>query len=289
MPVVSGNVGENCPLTVTTTLEEESEVIIWFNEAWGIKEGLTFSWETTAGEKGVFDFSEVEEDESKSYYFEKFDEITRGVFGDTLYDGVKVTIPVTKAAEGITFYAENGNAVMDQILIKHYTGKEQKYYMPERGNGYGPLIMYGPYAVDYYMFAGYQEESRTLVFEADGTITCENEITDLDYFDNESLKEYVKYWHDWSEETGTPIMVNEFEILGGLPSEIRAAVLDSLLTEFDKYQIPWALFAVNYDWSPKLKAYTTAWIPIDATDGYERRDDYYYDTAALEIIKKHSN
>ena len=46
-------------------------------------------------------------------------------------------------------------------------------------------------------------------------------------------------------------MVKEFEILGGFPAEIRAAVLDSLLTEFDKYQIP------------------------------------YYDAAALEIIKKH--
>ena len=58
--------------------------------------------------------------------------------------------------------------------------------------------------------------------------------------------------HYWSEETCTPIMVKEFEILGGFPAEIRAAVLDSLLTEFDKYQIP------------------------------------YYDAAALEIIKKHS-
>ena len=86
MPVVSGNVGEESQLTVTTTLEDKSEVIIWFSEAWGIKEGLTFSWETTVGEKGVFDFS-----------------------------------------------AENGNVTMDQILIKHYTGKEQNYYMPERG------------------------------------------------------------------------------------------------------------------------------------------------------------
>lgn len=133
MPVVSGNVGEESQLTVTTTLEDKSEVIIWFSEAWGIKEGLTFSWETTVGEKGVFDFSVVEEDEYKSYYFEQYDETTRGVFGDTLYDGVKVTIPITKAADGITFSAENGNVTMDQILIKHYTGKEQNYYMPERG------------------------------------------------------------------------------------------------------------------------------------------------------------
>ena len=288
LPVVSGHISEGNKLTVQMTLEKKSEVIIWFSQAWGIKEGLTFSWKTTAGEKGTFDFSDVKKDPSKSYYLEKENGITRGVFGDGYYDGVKLVIPIKKDAKGITFSTQNGSAELDQIYIKHYTGKKQKYYMPERNNPFGPRILYGPYSVDYYMFSGYQQEDRTLVFGKDGTITCKNENTELDYFDMESLKAYVKYWHEWSEKTGTPIMVNEFEIMAGLPAKIRAGVLDAYLTEFDRYGIPWALYTTNYDWSPKMKDDTTAWTPVDVKDGFKHKNGYYYDEAALKIIKKHS-
>lgn len=288
LPVVSGRVQEENTLTVCASLEKKSDLILWFSDAWGIREGLIFSWETTAGETGTFDFSEVKEDASKCYRFETQNEKTQGVFGDASYDGVKLVIPIEKAAEGITFTTENGSVTLDQLLIRHYTGKEQKYYMPERGNSYGPKIVYGPYTTDYYMFSGYQEEARTLVFGSDGEISCANENTQLDYFDMESLEAYVRYWHDWSEKTGTPIMVNEFEIMGSMPSEVRTAVLDALLTEFDRYEIPWALYTANYDWSPKVKENTLGWVPIDPTDGYQHKNGYYYDTAALDIIKKHS-
>ena len=302
LPVVGGDIYDGSSMHVEAELEEKSEIDVWFASAYGIREGLSFAWKTSAGESGSFDFSNVKENPDKNYVFSTDEDMTFAEFGMEAYDGVKLTIPIGKAANSITFSAEDGNVILDQILIRHYTGKEQKYYYPSRehdgpANPYGPHIQYGSYKTEYYMFSKqgqWLDSDKTITFKND-TITCPQENPTLDYFDVESLDSLLKIWRDFSKRTGEPIIVNEFEILAGLPSDVRATVLDSELDAFEKYDIPWALYTANWDWSPRIKTsvvgYITdpRWTVVDLDDGWRLKGEWYYDTAALDILKKHMN
>lgn len=111
-----------------------------------------------------------------------------------------------------------------------------------------------------------------------------------DVFDMDSLRSYVENWVQWSEETGTPIMCNEFGISLSLPLEARLGYMRSVLELFEEYDIPWCIYTNGVRcWSPSVTvADVQSGDSVLPSDGsLTQIGNSWYDEPMLELFKEY--
>ena len=108
----------------------------------------------------------------------------------------------------------------------------------------------------------------------------------------ESLRALVAYWSDWSKETGTPIMCNEFGVPMSLPEAARVEYMRSVLGLFEEYGIPWCIYTNGLRcWTPTVtnddvKTGETI-LPFDGS--VTQKGDAWYDESMLALFREYMN
>ena len=179
---------------------------------------------------------------------------------------------------------------IDDLLLRLPSDTTHTYGVPDGSKENGFVYETAKYTTIYIHCAdAYQQISSSIIMNADGSYTVENEAN-VDVFDYETLRAYIKKWADWSKSTGTPIICNEFGVPVSLSKEARIAYMRSVLELLTEYDIPWCVYTnANGCWTPAIsntnvKQERTA-LPADGS--LKLKNGFWYDTAVLELLRQY--
>lgn len=182
------------------------------------------------------------------------------------------------------------NLAVNDILILIPAEGERVYPVPHGGKMHGFVYETGAYDTLYIRTANaWEQTASTIHLNADGFYTVENPAQ-RDIFDYETLRAYVARWAQWSKDTGTPIMCNEFGVSVSLPEEARVGYMRSVLDLFEEYGIAWAVYADGYEcFTPIISEESIqeghSMLPADGSLTY--RDGYWVDEPMLALFREY--
>lgn len=179
---------------------------------------------------------------------------------------------------------------MDELFIQLPSDTEHTYEIPENSLENGFVYETGKYTTLYiHCAAAWGEKTSSVIVNSDGSYTVENEAN-IDVFDYETLRAYIKNWAEWSKSTGTPIMCNEFGIPVSLSEKARISYMRSVLELFKEYDISWCIFTNGLQcWTPvisdaNVKQGNTI-IPADGS--LFLSNGFWYDNAMLKLFREY--
>lgn len=135
-------------------------------------------------------------------------------------------------------------------------------------------------------------EAPVLTIDQNGSVTAENKQT-LVTMSKEWLEDRIEVYRDFSKETGTPIMIQEFGFDPVAEQQACLSAADHLLSILEQYNIPWCSwndgFGTFIDKREYLESrrYDAAlqdyvpYIPIS--------ENYLLDEAMMEVYRKYMN
>ncbi|MBR5545717.1 MAG: cellulase family glycosylhydrolase [Clostridia bacterium] len=137
-----------------------------------------------------------------------------------------------------------------------------------------------------------EEEPPVLLISSDGKISAENEDT-LEVQAREWLVEIFEGYREFTEETGTLIMVQEFGFNETISYPATLAAADDLLSVLKEYQIPWCSWGSNF--GPVADRRSMLWAKKIENEDLMRREAEYeavsenwiVDKGLLEVYKRY--
>lgn len=222
------------------------------------------------------------------------------------YNGYEFTAVLPEDAKEIALYLVNHDipsVVIGEVMIKHPAETDQDYIVID--NRYLPTGInyeYGPFTTTLIKCNEIWSNTPAIVnVKGDGTYSS-NQTFDVDVFDMNSAHEYFDMWEKWAQQTGGRYMDFEFTSLFSYPEEIRTNYMESVLSLFDEYDIPWVFSAdrsqcggiIKYVGAETTMEELPEWEPdliLPADGSYSVNSDYdydcYYDDAVISVMQNH--
>ena len=204
-------------------------------------------------------------------------------------DGLVIEFEVPDACTEITI---GDNLCFTEVFLRIPSDKENTYPVPTNEKENGFVYETGKYSAVYiHTVEAWGEKPSEINLAEDFSYTDENPAQ-VDAFDMESLRALVAYWSDWSKETGTPIMCNEFGVPLSLPEAARVEYMRSVLGLFEEYGIPWCIYTNGLRcWTPTVtnddvKTGETI-LPFDGS--VTQKGDAWYDESMLALFREYMN
>jgi hypothetical protein len=221
------------------------------------------------------------------------------------YNGYEFRVILPENAKEITLFVTNDDrsfVTIGDIMIKHPAADDRDYIVID--NRYQPTGInyeYGPFTTTLIHCNEIWNETAAIVnILGDGTYSCEQHF-DKDIFDMNSARAYFDMWENWAQETGGRYMDFEFTSLLSMPEAVRVNYMESILSIFDTYDIPWVFSAdtsgsggiIIYkgaetmdefpEWEPKCI------LPADGSYSINSNYDYdcYYDDPVIKVMQEH--
>lgn len=289
MPSISGFVqGEGVPLTFTGNFKAGTVFDIYVSQMFCVNTNTSIVLETDSGERQSMLIDGYGESDEYDFWIDEYNNSAVSYdFRRTSEPFVSFTIE--NDCTSVTLFGENPLTFsVRDLMIKMPCAETKTYMKPVLYSfaGYGVNYETGAYDTTFIAFSDeWSDVPTTVTINGDGTFSCSNPNASGDWFDMESLDAYVKSWSDWSKQTGTPIMCNEFMAQSSWPKEVRQAYMKSVIDTLEKYEIPWCIYTHSYC-SP-ISESSASWQPLPKDGSFDTVGRYFVDTPMIELYRSY--
>jgi hypothetical protein len=286
------------PMTLQGDFDKDTEISLYVNNINNANAGMSLVLQADGKEAGRYVLDGIKKGKnncSDLYPRKETLEYVADFGNNGLYNGWKLDFKLKEKAKELKVFLEtkvDGTVAFREIFIKMPAASKNTYAVPDNTKvPQGFTYETGHFKTAYiYCSEVYSETASTVTIAADGTYTSTPEFPGHDSFDYETMREYFKKWKDWSIETGTPIICNEFAPISALPRTQRLAFLKATMDLLDELDIPWAITVSNMEsWGPFILERDVrdgkAVLPCDGS--YVKSGDMYIDQPALDLLRQY--
>ncbi len=289
-PVVNCHFYDGNPLTIQGEFAADSQVVLYIEGVDGINMGNRLELYADGVLVDYILLDDIEEGKNSCNYAED----TYAQFGyNGAANGWEVTLTTDRDAQVLelrtTSTGEGSSIFLNEGLVMTPSDTLQTYYLPANGTD-SKLLLQTDYWNATYFYGTYipwedgGNVASTLTIYGDGTFSASPTFEEVYVYDRNEMYAFFQEWAQWSEETGTQLIVNEFMILGVLPPEVKTAYLTDLLSILEEFGIPWCYYNSTYSGMLYVPDINESAGDCTPELGYEYRDGIWVDMAVLEAL-----